>query len=203
MSGPSTPNDTTTVRLRVPQDAYTSERLYRACCIADTCHNLAVQWLVPLPQPPQTPPRNARELDWRWTRWRDERAWMHGVPQALWRGALANAYEQVARWHEDKVFEPTELLYRRARRDRNRENACTIAEGVRREGEHALYLPGIGTVRVRESLPEDFTPLGATVVERTSEARARSLGQYLRDDQRTFEVHVQVRDARSAHLQSR
>ena len=106
------------------------------------------------------------------------------MPQGLWRGALGHAYEQVARWREDPTQDPTELLHRRRRRNHNRENGCTLVEGARREGEHALYLPDVGTV--------NSTPLSTTIVERTSGELAKSLGWYLRNDQRTFEVHVRI-----------
>ena len=88
---------------------------------------------------------------------------------------------------------PARLYRRRKDRDRQRRNTCLVIEGVKRVDTHTLQIPGIGTVKVRERLDEEFRPRSCTAVERTTQDRARRLGRNMRGFDRAFEVHVQVR----------
>ena len=64
---------------------------------------------------------------------------------------------------------------------------------MKRVDAHTLRIPGIGLVKVRERLDEDFAPRSCTIVERTTADRARRCGRHMKGRDRAFEVHVQVR----------
>ena len=90
----ATAERTVTMRLHVPWDAETSERLYRACRTQDACWNLALDWLIDHPDEPLR--RSARlgvkGLYGRWLEWREEHEWAKAVPQAIWRGGVLRGH---------------------------------------------------------------------------------------------------------------
>ena len=215
----STAERTVTMRLHIPWDAKTSERLYAACRTQDACWNLALDWLIEHPDEPLRKSKRlgVKGLQGRWLEWRQSRPWARAVPQAIWRGGVLRAKEQVERWEavneshgnaclkasEDgkdiprrvqrRYPDPTKLYRRRKDRDRKRRNTCLVTEGVKRIDAHVLHIPGVGRVRVREHMDEDLEPRSCTVVERTTEDRARWCGRHMKGGDRAFEVHVQVR----------
>ena len=139
------------------------------------------------------------------------------VWQAIWRGGVLRAREQVERWEavnesharahlktaengkpiprrvQRRQPNPSKLYRRRKNRERRRRNTCIVTEGVKRVGCHQLHIPGVGTVRVRERLDEDFRPRSCTIVERTTQDRARRCRKHMKGREHTFEVHVQTR----------
>ena len=215
----STPERTIIVRLHVPWNAESSEQLYRACRTQDACWNLALNWLVKRPAEPlrKSTRLGLKGLQGRWLEWREKHEWAKAVPQAIWRGGVLRAKEQVEHWEQvneshaksclkaiDEEREiprrvqrrnpdPAKLYRRRKDRDRQRRNICLVTEGVKRIDAHTLHIPGVGKVQVRERLHEDFHPRSCIVVERTTTDRARRCGRHMKGRDRAFEVHVQVR----------
>ena len=215
----TTPERTVTMRLHVPWEAESSERLYRACRTQDACWNLALEFLIEHPNEPlrKSTRLGIKGLQGRWLEWREEHEWAKKVPQAIWRGGVLRAKEQVERWEtvneghgktclaaldegkeiprriQRRFPDPSKLYRRRKDRDRQRRNTCIVTEGVQCVDAHTLHIPGVGRVPVRERMDEDLRPRSCTVVERTSEDRTRRCGRHMRGRDRTFEIHVQVR----------
>ena len=149
---------TVTVRLHVPWDAESSQRLYGACRTQDGCWNLAVEWLADHPDEPLRKSRRlgVKGLQGRWLEWREQHGWAKKVPQATRRGGILRAREQVQRWEEvneqhagaclkatrngklpprrvhRRDPDPKKLFRRRKERDGRRRNSCVITESVRR-----------------------------------------------------------------------
>ena len=210
---------TVTMRLHVPWDEEASARLYEACRTQDACWNRALDFLVEHPGEPLRKSKRlgVKGLQGRWLDWRVHHAWAAKVPQAIWRGGVLRAKEQVERWEAvneqharsylkaeeegrevprrvQRRFPAAQCLYRRRKdRDRQRRNTCLVTEGVKRVDKHTVHIPGVGKVRVRESLPEDLKLRSCTIVERTTANRARRCGRHMKGQDRAFEVHVQVR----------
>ena len=215
----TTPERTVTVRLHVPWTAESSERLYAACRTQDACWNLALDFLIGHPAEPlrKSKALGVKGLQGRWLKWREDREWAKAVPQAIWRGGVLRAKEQVERWEQvteahgraclaagektrdiarrvqRRYPDPQKLYRRRKDRDQRRRNTCLVTEGVKRVDTHTLRVPGIGLVNVREQLADDFVPRSCTIVERTTADRARRCGQHMKGRDRAFKVHVQVR----------
>ena len=210
---------TVTLRLHVPWDAGSSERLYAACRTQDACWNLALKFLMGHPREPLRKSKRlgVKGLYGRWLEWREEHAWARRVPQAIWRGGVLRAKEQVERWEavneshgkaclkaleegkdiprrvQRRYPDATKLYRRRKDRDRQRRNTCLVMEGVKRVDVHTLHIPGVGKVTVRERLDDDFHPRSCTIVERTTQDRARRCGRHMKGRDRVFKVHVHVR----------
>ena len=210
---------TVTLRLHVPWTEESSQRLYAACRTQDACWNLALDFLIDHPNEPLRKAKRLgiKGLQGRWLGWREEHVWAKNVPQAIWRGAVLRAKEQVERWetvNEDhgkaclaaldegkeiprriqrRYPDPTKLYRRRKDRDRQRRNTCIVTEGVKRVDAHTVHIPGVGAVPVRERLNEDLRPRSCTVVERTTPERTRRCRRNMKGRDRAFEVHVQVR----------
>ena len=91
---------TVTVRLHVPWDPESSERLYGACRTQDACWNLALDFLINHPGEPLRKSKRlgVKGLQGRWLEWRQQHAWAKAVPQAIWRGGVLRAKEQAERW---------------------------------------------------------------------------------------------------------
>ena len=209
------------MRLHVPWNAESSERLYAACRTQDACWNLALDWLVEHPHEPLRKSRalGVKGLQGRWLEWREKHAWAKAVPQAIWRGGILQAKEQIERWEavneahgraclaagdktrdiprrvQRRYPDPNKLYRWRKDRDRQRRNTCLISEGVKRVDARTLRAPGIGLVKARERLEDDFQPRSCTVVERTTPDRARRCGRHMKGRDRAFNLHVQVRVA--------
>ena len=85
-----------------PRTAESSERLYRACRTQDACWNLALDWLVKRPGEPlrKSTRLGVKGLQGRWLEWREKHEWAKTVPQAIWRGGILRAKEQVERWEQ-------------------------------------------------------------------------------------------------------
>ena len=213
------PERTVTMRLHVPWDAESSERLYRACRTQDACWNLALDFLIDRPTEPLRKSKRlgVKGLQGRWLEWRQQHSWGKAVPQVIWRGGVLRAKEQIERWEQvnevhakacmkaideereiarriqRRYPDPAKLYRRRKDRDRQRRNTCLVTEGVKAIDAHTVHIPGVGEVQVRETLPEDIRLRSCTIVERTTEDRARRCGRHMKGRERTFEVHVQVR----------
>ena len=91
---------TVTMRLHVPWDVDASERLYGACRTQDACWNLALDFLIEQPDEPlrKSNRLGVKGLQGRWLEWREDHQWTKNVPQAIWRGGVLRAKEQVERW---------------------------------------------------------------------------------------------------------
>ena len=91
---------TVTMRLHIPWDPESSERLYAACRTQDACWNLALDFLIDHPNEPLRKAKRLgiKGLQGRWLEWREEHEWAKKVPQAIWRGVVLRAKEQVERW---------------------------------------------------------------------------------------------------------
>ena len=176
--GPNSCDEMDRKQRTVPWDEETSARLYAACRTQDACWNLALDWLVEHPTDPLRKSKRlgVKGLYGRWLEWREKHPWAKAVPQAIWRGGVLRAKEQVERWeavneshartllkaHENgkeppgrvqcRYSNPNKLYRRRKDRDRRRRNTCLVTEGVKRIDEHTVHIPGAGKVRVRESL---------------------------------------------------
>ena len=216
------PEHTVTMRLHVPWEAGSSERLYAACRTQDACWKLALDFLIEHPGEPLRKSKRlgVKGLQGRWLEWREEpQVGEKAVPQAIWRGGVLRAKSQVERWEQVNETharaclrrgrgregnlprrvqrrhpDPTKLYRRRKDRDRQLRNTCLVTEGVKRiDAYMSCTSPGWGRVHVRERLDEDFEPRSCTIVETTTEDRARRCGRHMKGRDRSFEVHVQVR----------
>ena len=218
-----------TVKLHVPWTAESSKRLYDACRTQDACWNLALDWLIKHPDEElrRSKVKGVKGLQGRWLEWRAKHPWAKETAQAIWRGGILRAHEQVQRWEtvnaahasalvkaleEGKTIprrvqrrqpDPQRLYRCRKQRDCKRQNTLLVMEGLKRKSDRSLYIPGVKEIQVREKLLEDFKPRSCTVVERTTADRARR--RKLKPEDRSFEIHVQVRvpvkrDKRKAHL---
>ena len=98
----STAERTVTIRLHLPWDEESSERLYAACRTQDACWNLALDYLIEHPDEPlrKSNRLGVKGLQGRWLEWRQSRPWAKAVPQAIWRGGVLRAAEQVERWEQ-------------------------------------------------------------------------------------------------------
>ena len=94
------PERTVTVRVHVPWDAESSERLYAVCRTQDACWNLALDYLIEHSEEPLRKSKRlgVKGLQGRWLEWREDHEWAKNVPQAIWRGGVLRAKEQVERW---------------------------------------------------------------------------------------------------------
>ena len=70
--------------------------MYRACW------DLALDWLIKDPGEPlrKSTQIGVRGLQGRWLKWREGHEWAKGVPQAIWRGGILRAKEQIECWEQ-------------------------------------------------------------------------------------------------------
>lgn len=76
---------------------------------------------------------------------------------------------------------------------KHRRNSRPVTEGAKRVDAHTVHIPGVGRVLVRESPQENIKLRSCTIVERTTQDRARRCGRHRKGRDRAFEVHVQMR----------
>ena len=145
---------TVTVRLHIPWDAGASERLYRACRTQDACWNLALDFLVRHPTEPLQKSRRlgVKGVYGRWQEWREAHEWARKVPQALWRGGVFRAREQVQGWEASneeharvllRALEQDKEIPRRVQR-RNADPHRLYRRRKDRDRKLGKYLPGDG-----------------------------------------------------------
>ena len=149
-----------------------------------------------------------------WTTGRAEEPALQGIHGLVARGAIAGAADQVAKWeatnHEhavltaqatadgkpiprrvqDRIPDPKQLYRRRKIEERTGSHRRRIDERVRRIDKRTLQVPGIGTVRTKDNVPEDLDIRSCVILERTPEAK---LGQKLKAGERSFRLHVSGR----------
>ena len=205
--------------LHIRHDPDVSRRLWEACRAQTKAYNETVAYLHNHPGTPVETNRRIGKvaLHDHWARLREATPGLGDITQQVWRGGVARAHTACAAWqninatHARQVLRAVEqgtamprraerrnpdwrrLMRSRKRTDHRGRNTCTLGATVRRLDTHRVRLPGLGTVTVTEHLGEAFTPVSATVVERTPPAVLRTRPG---PEQRCFNLHVQVRVAR-------
>ncbi len=208
---------TSTVRLHAVHETDQNARIMLACVQNRTAHNRTVEHLLahrsdePLQK---NTTAGVTGLYGFWTAWRAEEPGLQEIHGLVARGAIAGAADQVAKWeatnheHAGLVVEaaangkpiprrvqnrnpdPKQLYRRRKTEERTGSHRCWIDEKVRRIDKRTIRIPGIGTVRTKDDVPENLDIRSCVVVERTPEAK---LGRKLEPSERSFRIHVSGR----------
>ena len=205
---------TSSVRLHAAHDTEQNARIMHACVQQRVVHNRCINELLThrSDEPLQKSTKDGvTGLYGLWPAWRAEGPALEKVPSLVARGAIAAAADQVAKWEatnqEHAVLtalaaerekpiprrvqhrnpDPTELYRRRKDEERTGRHRCRIDETVRRIDKRTLHVPGIGTIRTKDDVPEDLDIRSCVILERTPEAK---LSRRLEPSERSFRVHV-------------
>ena len=211
---------TCTVRLHAVHDTEQNTRITLACVQARAVHNHCIAQLLAhrSDEPVQkNTAAGVTGLYGFWSRWRAEEPALKGIHGLIARGAIAAAADQVAKWeatnHEHAVLtaqaaaegrpiprrvqnripDPQQLYRRRKTEERTGRHRCRIDERVRRIDKQTLQVPGIGTVRTKDDVPDDLDIRSCVILERTPETK---LGRKLEAGERSFRIHVSGRLAK-------
>lgn len=208
---------TVTVRFHAVHDPGQNQRIATACAQARAVHNRVVAHLLAYRSDEPLHKSSSRSIIGIYgllTRWRAEDDALRRIPLLIARGAAAAAADQVAKWEAAnqeqavavaRAIDKGEQIPRRAQRrspdakslyrsrkreERDGRHRCRVDEKVRRGDRHTLQVPGIGTIRTKDPIPDDVDVRSAVVLERTPEAR---LGRTPEAEERTFKVHLSGR----------
>ena len=114
-----------------------------------------------------------------------------GIEQPVWtHGAIPKSIQK-------RTITLEHLLRDQADIDRNGRNIIRINEKPQRIDAHTLKVPGVGPVRTRETIPEDWDLRSVNIVEIT---HRRPEAHRAKPEERTWEVHVQHRIPAPLHI---
>ena len=193
-----------TPRLHLTDDPEQNARIMNACQQQRGLHNRTVKHLIT--QRSDEALNDDRDAGVsgvfrHWSAWRTKSHWMMDISTIVVRGAMADAYDQVAEWKatnhahavvneehgEDSMVVARRLYRKRKVEHREGRHRCRIDQDVRRTGARTLDVPGVGTVTVEEDLPDNLDIHSCVITERTPPLQLKKKPE---PEERTFEIHL-------------